>query len=195
MSFEVDLEVPEPDTRYHQHGPSQHCIDPRRQLLHVERLGDIVIGADAQPTQLVLALAARRNNNHAATPALAQNAADLEAVWLPGEHDIEQDQIRSKRPRFNQRVVRGPRPPNIEAVDSEVICQHPRDSFVVFDDEDALLIIAHAGAIGMASVAVVPEPRRLSRRNEPRWATAMRRTIAKPSPLPRLAAPPRTNGC
>ena len=39
-------------------------------------------------------------------------------------------------------------------------------SFVVFDDEDALLIDVHAAATGMASVAVVPASTRLSSRNQ-----------------------------
>ena len=49
VGFEVDFDVTQPDTRDHEHGPPQHRIDSRRQLLHVERLGDVVIGARFQP--------------------------------------------------------------------------------------------------------------------------------------------------
>src|SRR5688572_31514421 len=41
--FEIDLDPTEMDTRHHEYGPAQYRVDPRRQLLHVERLVELSI--------------------------------------------------------------------------------------------------------------------------------------------------------
>ena len=67
-------------------------VNARRQLARVERLGQIVVGADLQADDAIDVLAAGREQNDGndeSPPKLAQN---LEAVLL-GQHHIENDEL------------------------------------------------------------------------------------------------------
>src|SRR6516162_1651986 len=70
---------------------AQDCMDARNQLLQVERLGDVVVGTQTQPAELVALLAACRQDHNWRLSSSPEYAAELEA-GLTGEHQIKQDQ-------------------------------------------------------------------------------------------------------
>ena len=97
--------------------PAQLGLDARQQLHHLERLGDVVVGAELQADDLVDDLAARGQHDHRRLDAAAaQLAQHVEAVH-PRQHHVEQDEIerppmpraraRSRRRRWSRR--RSPR--------------------------------------------------------------------------------------
>ena len=74
-------------------GPAQHRPDPRRQLVQVERLGDVVVRPQVQALGLVGGGAPGGQQDHRDGPALAQLPHDLDAVDA-GHDDVEQDDVR-----------------------------------------------------------------------------------------------------
>ena len=117
---------------------AQPRLDAREQLHHLERLGQIVVGAELQADHLVDHLAARGQHDHRRLDALlAQVAQHVEAV-LPGQHHVEQQQI--------ERLLRAraPAPRGRPCADSttvalapEPIAQREHQPGLVFDDQDA----------------------------------------------------------
>src|SRR5919108_1335424 len=111
-------------------------VDPRQHLAHRERLGDVVVGAQLEADDLVdLGVFGRdHDDRHAAR--LAQRPAEVEPAHS-GQHQVEQDQVRSRGPSGAQaggavgRLVDG------KAGGDEVVLQHLADAFVVLDDEDS----------------------------------------------------------
>ena len=72
---------------------AQLGLDARQQLDHLERLGDVVVGAELQADHLVDHLAARgQHDDRRLDAALAQLLADVEAVQ-PRQHHVEEDEI------------------------------------------------------------------------------------------------------
>ncbi len=72
--------------------PTQHRLDAGEQLLRGEGLRDVVVGAQAQASHLVLLGALRCQHDDRAARPLANEPADLEAVEAR-EHHVEHDQI------------------------------------------------------------------------------------------------------
>ena len=60
--------------------PPQRDANPREQFLGAERLGDVVVGAGIERPHLVVFRAARRQHDDRRAPALANLAADVDAV-------------------------------------------------------------------------------------------------------------------
>ena len=72
---------------------AQVGLDARQQLRHLERLGDVVVGAELEADDLVDHLAARGEHDHRRLDAaLAQLAADVEAAHAR-QHQVEQQQV------------------------------------------------------------------------------------------------------
>ena len=75
-------------------GATENALHPGQQLAWIEGLGDIIVGTGFEADDPVDRIAGRRHHDDAdLAAALAQPAGDGEAV-LPGQADIEQDQIR-----------------------------------------------------------------------------------------------------
>ena len=86
-------------------GAAQHALDARQQLARLERLGDVVVGAEFEADDAVDRLAGRGHHDDAdLAAALAQPARQREAV-LAGQADVEQDQLRQVP--FDQLTQRG----------------------------------------------------------------------------------------
>ena len=71
-------------------GPAQLCVDPREQLPHGERLGDVVIRSDLEPEQLISLFDARRQHDD------RHPARLVGALQLPAEGeavDVRQIQV------------------------------------------------------------------------------------------------------
>jgi len=74
-------------------GAARERVDPRQQLTHSERLGQVVVGARGKADHLVVLGSARRQHqDRQLRPDLAKPAADLEAVEA-GQHQVEQHQV------------------------------------------------------------------------------------------------------
>ncbi len=80
---------------------AQDGTDPRHQLQHAERLGDVVLRAEVQPGHLVgLRPAGREQDDREAGRfrVLFQAAQGLEPVHA-GEHDVQQEDVRQAVPQ------------------------------------------------------------------------------------------------
>ena len=132
---------------------AQVRADAREQLLHRERLGEVVVGAGVEAAHLV-ALGVERgdHDDRGLLVGLAQLLGDLVAVHA-GEHEVEQDRGRGGTPR--RRVCAssavGDRPHG-EARALQGVLDGLPDDRVVFDDEDR----GHVGVLLGDAVPRVP---------------------------------------
>jgi hypothetical protein len=70
---------------------AQQRLDAREQLGHLERLGEVVVGAELQPDDAVEHLGARgEHQDGRRDAALPQRPAHVEPV-AAGQHDVEHD--------------------------------------------------------------------------------------------------------
>lgn len=73
--------------------PAQQHVDPGRQLTHGERLGHVVVGADAETDEHVGLVVPGGQHQYRHRALGLHAAADLQAVEA-GKHDVEHHQIR-----------------------------------------------------------------------------------------------------
>ena len=74
-------------------GPAVHGLDPRQQLVHRERLDEIVVGARLEGLQFLADKASRREHDHGgADPASPRRLEHREAVF-PRQHEVENHQV------------------------------------------------------------------------------------------------------
>ena len=82
-------------------GAAQNALDPGDELARIERLRQVVVGADLETDDLVHVLVASGQHQDRDVGALAHAAADLEAVHV-GQVEVEDDQRRRlRRDAFN----------------------------------------------------------------------------------------------
>ena len=94
--LEVDLDVVEGEharARARTRRSAEHRANAGRQLVGMERLGDVVVGAEVEALGLVGGRALGGQQDHRHRPPLAQLAHDLDAVEVR-HHDVEQDDVR-----------------------------------------------------------------------------------------------------
>ena len=72
--------------------PAQQHVHAGGQLAHRERLGHVVVGADAEADQHVGLVVPRGEHQHRHRPLGLHPAADLQAVEA-GQHDVEDQQV------------------------------------------------------------------------------------------------------
>ena len=77
-------------------GAPQHRANACGELARRERLRHVVVGAELEPDDAVGLLAAGGQHDHGQPGALADPAAELEAV-RPGKHQVEDDEVRPLR--------------------------------------------------------------------------------------------------
>ena len=75
--------------------PAQQRGDPGHQLAHPERLGEVVVGTDAEPDQDVRLVVARGQHQHRDRPLGLDPPAHLVAVE-PGQHHVQHHQVRAR---------------------------------------------------------------------------------------------------
>ena len=119
------------------------------ELARVERLGQVVVGADLEADDLVDVLVAGGQHQDRNVGALADPAADLDPVDV-GEHQVEDDQGRRRGLELRQRLVPVRRGPHQIPGVLEVERDEGRDRALVLDDQDALVGAAghFAGRLG-----------------------------------------------
>jgi hypothetical protein len=116
-------------------GSSQHRADACQQLLELERLGDVVVGAEREAADLVGLLPHRGQKDDRRAGALPPAGADVEPA-LAGKRHVEQDEIGRE---VSYRVCRGPAVRDaldVESLEREVVAENAREHRVVFDDEN-----------------------------------------------------------
>ena len=137
LRAKVDDELPDEEALERGMRAPQHGADASEQLLQVERLGDVIVGAELQPLHLVGLLAARRQDDDGHLARLPQHRAQIEAVEV-GQRQVEHDQIgrRCTHIADGRLAVRD----SVDAIafEDEVVTQHAPEGRVVFDDEDPL---------------------------------------------------------
>ena len=116
-------------------GAAQDRLDPRDELARVERLRQVVVGADLEPDDLVDVLVARGQHQDRHVGALADPLADLDAVDVR-QHQVEHDQRRRVRGGLAERVGAGRRRPHRVAGVPQVERDERGDRALVLDDED-----------------------------------------------------------
>src|SRR5262245_19228019 len=174
--------------------PAHQSLDAGKQLVEIERLGEIVVGAQFQALDLVFqGVHGGQHQNRRVIALETQTLTHVVAVHV-GEHQIEHDNIElaglgEVHPRASRRsdgpaMIFGPEP----AVD-EV-----GDARLVFDEKD-VHAAASVLAAGSATVTVVPSPGRLAISILPLWASTIARATGRPRPKPSAfmveALPPR----
>ena len=125
-----------------QHGPG--CA---RQLAQAVRLDDVVVGAELEADDAVDLLAARGDDDDRHARALAQAAADLEAVDV-GQAQVEQDEIGSAR---LERRLPGGGTLDLEAFPLEPFDERLGDRVLVLDDQELHVAMRRTGRQRRAS--------------------------------------------
>ena len=116
---------------------AQVRLDARQQLGHLERLGDVVVGAELEADHLVDHLAARRQHDHRRLDAaLAQLAADVEAAHAR-QHQVEEQQIEGVARRALEPALAVRRAVDAVALAGQPIGQRQDDAGFVLDQQDS----------------------------------------------------------
>jgi len=106
-------------------------------LVDVERLGDVVVGAQLQTLQLITAFVFLRQEDHrhvAGARGGAQNLTDLKAVHI-GQHDVQDDEVGEVVAGFLQRIRAAQHGVHIITLVGKVDFEHVGDVDIVFNDQ------------------------------------------------------------
>ena len=122
---------------------AQDRADARRELVGVERLGDVVVGAEVEALGLVRGGPLGRQQDDRDRAALAELAHDLDAVEV-GHDDVQQDDVRADLLGLGQRLLAAVGGDDAEALLAEGERDEFRDARLVVGDEHERL-----GAQGM----------------------------------------------
>ena len=139
--LEVDLDVVELDdagARLRAGRAAQDGADAGGELVGVERLGDVVVGAEVEALGLVGGRALGGQQDHGDGAALAELAHDLDAVEV-GHHDVEQDDVRPDFLGLPQRLFAAVGGDDAEALFAEGDRDELGDPGFVIGDEDQRL--------------------------------------------------------
>ena len=168
--------------------PPQQALDPRQQLGEVERLGDVVVGAELEAVDHVVRLVARREHEDRREVAvLAQPLADLEAVDL-GQPDVEQDEVVAPRLGGGQPGAAVAGDVDVVLLAVQVDAEALGEGFLVLDEQDARDRFAcHEpdSARGRVMTNRVPGlPSMVIAFTSPFMSLTSAATIARPRPVP-----------
>ncbi len=109
--------------------------EPREELVHPERLGDVVVGAGVQRGDLVgLGVAHRQDDDRDAAP--APNAFDHFDAADAGEAEIDDHDVGTAAGHKVERVFAGLGEVDVEPAGPEVDANRAADLSFVVDDED-----------------------------------------------------------
>ena len=122
-------------------GPAQDGADAGDELARAERLGQVVVGTELEPEQLVELVVARREHDDRDRRVAAQLAGDVEAVE-PGQAEVEDDQVGPALADGRQRGRAVAGGEDGEARVLEVVAGERGDLRFVVDDEDGLHRVA-----------------------------------------------------
>ena len=159
--------------------PAERGAQAGEELVHAERLGDVVVGAGVERGDLVaLGAAGGEDDDRHGGPA-PQAADDLDAAHS-GEAEVEDDGVGMVLGGEPERVLAGGGGVGLVAAGAQVGGEGPEDGRLVVDDE-------HRGVMVRASSSttiVVPPPGVSSTVRSPPMARVKPRATASPSPTP-----------
>ena len=121
-------------------GPLQHRADPRHQLLHRERLDDVVVGARVESAQPVALLALRGQHDERDVPggiASAKPACELQAAHA-GQHPVEQNEVRTRLRDLAVRLHGIRHGAGVEPGPRQCELHHLADGGLVLDEKNTL---------------------------------------------------------
>ncbi len=128
--------------------PPQHRLDAREQFPRVERLGQVIVGADFQPDDAVDVVAlGRQHDDRQGFAAAAQALADGEPV-LARQHQVEDHQVVALAREVAVHLRRVGHHPHRVALLVQVAVQQVAQAGVVVDDQ-------YPG-LGFGHVRIVP---------------------------------------
>src|SRR5262249_38051294 len=136
---EVDLQAAGAEARGRGDVAAEHRADARQELARVERLGQVVVGADLEPDDLVHVLALggeHQDGDHGGVRPRTQAPADLQPVDA-GEHEVEEHDLGDGLPRQRQAALAIGRHGHLDVVLAEVLGEERREPTVVLDEEAA----------------------------------------------------------
>ena len=116
-------------------GTAQHGLDSRHERPRVERLRDVVVGAELEPDDRIDVVASRGEHDHGRLAAPADLAADLEPITL-GQHQVEDHQVWIVARIQRERLLAITRRDDAEPLLLEVEPQQVDDVPLVVDDQD-----------------------------------------------------------
>ena len=120
-----------------EHRAAQRGVDARAELVEIERLGQIVVGAGFEPVDAVAHVAARGEHDDRHLGEAAQQRDEREAVDLR-HHDVEHDAVRLPVAHDGEPVGAVDRGPHLEAFLDQADLEHLADALLVVDDRDAV---------------------------------------------------------
>src|SRR3954470_12841743 len=123
-------------------GAPQRGLDPRAELAHGERLGDVVVGAQLEPDHLVDLLRLRGQHDDRHARASAQPPAHLEPVDV-GEHEVEHHEVERLLGEARERLLPVRRRDHLVAVALEGEGQQGLDRLLVVHEQDARRAVGH----------------------------------------------------
>src|SRR5690625_1547129 len=168
--------------------PQAHASE---QLIEGERFAHVVIRPAGEPGDGVFNGVARREDDDGNVDALRPDPTQHAEPIQPRQPEIQDEEIEIPR-EFHGRVSVGHRV-GLEPFRPEPFLNKIRDALLVLGDEYPV----HSSSLtGNTSVNVAPRPGLESTVTSPPCAWAIRRTIARPSPLLRsrlFSGPERTN--
>ena len=135
----IDLQPAEPQDalgrRHAAAAPPQDGLQPGEQLARIERLRQIVVGAELEADDAVGLLALGGQHQHRHVGRRADAPAGLEAVEV-GKHDVEDDRVRRAPLQLGKAGIGGRRGADRKAVALEIVREHGGQARIVVDDQD-----------------------------------------------------------
>ena len=137
---------------------AQQGPDPGQQLLALEGLDEVVVGAAVEAGHPVLGLGAGGQHQDRDVAVAAQAAADLDAVH-PRQPEVEHDQVRNEAGGDVERLDSVGRGAYFVALVAERAAQDVGDVDVVLDDQDAAADLVDLGEHEAMVPAQIAAPR------------------------------------
>ena len=119
--------------------PPQQRLDARHQLLHVERLGDVIIRPQLQADDLVDDFAARREQQDGRSKSRRTDVATKVQPIPARKHDVKNDQIEGQRRGFLVSLLPIGDKIHLIAVFAQAIAQCHAQRFFVFYQQNVFL--------------------------------------------------------
>ena len=127
--------------------PAHQRPHPREQLLALERLHQVVVGAGVEALDAIVEVGARGQDQDRDVGLGAQPPADLDPVE-PGQAEVEDDEVGDELLGGAQRVDPVGRGAHLVALLAQRAAQDVGDRLVVLDDEHAARLDSSLSSIG-----------------------------------------------
>ena len=121
-------------------GALEDIADPQHQFARLERLGDIIVGADLQALDPGLRLVARRQHDDRHRGRGADEAREIEAGFA-GHHDVEDQQIEMQAEQLGAGVAGARRRGDAIAFAGQKARQQIADAAVVVDQQQMRRVV------------------------------------------------------